>query len=251
MVGWPVAALLGGGPSMILATPTDSILPSSVHTAPAASQSAAGNRDTVTMAPDSGVNRTSHRSLRSSTRLTATAALVTSRAWSRSASGVVVHRLAERKPEGERHPRAGVGPLRHSLEPRRQRLACDRELDAERSQLTAAAVLLGVRRRRQGVAARGQRGAVLMAAAVAVQRIRLVIVRPRDPVVRPRTRELKPHALQLRPWGHIRPEAVELRGIDARQRRPVLDRARIQVRRCVHQLESGQRVANVAGSADV
>ena len=90
MLGWPVAGLLGGGPSMTLATPTDSILPSSVHTAPAASQSAAGNRDTVTMASVSGVNRTSHRSLRSSTRLTAsTAALVTSRAWSRSASGVV------------------------------------------------------------------------------------------------------------------------------------------------------------------
>ena len=89
MVGAPVAVELGGGPGMMVPTPMDSILPSAVHTAPAASQSAARGRSTVTIPSEYGVNRTSHRSLLPSTRLTAsTVALVTSRAWP-SASGVM------------------------------------------------------------------------------------------------------------------------------------------------------------------
>ena len=122
MLGAPVAGLLGGGPNMTLEAPTNSILPSSVHTAPAASQSASGDSDTVTMASVSGVNRTSHRSLRSSTRLTATVALVTSRAWSRSPSGVADTASLNDQPEGERRPGAAVARLRQALEPRRQRL---------------------------------------------------------------------------------------------------------------------------------
>lgn len=40
MVGAPVALVLGGGPGMAVPAPLASVLPSSVHTAPAASQAA-------------------------------------------------------------------------------------------------------------------------------------------------------------------------------------------------------------------
>ena len=70
MLGWPVAGLLGGGPRYDGSEGVRSAPCRPRCTPPPPRRSRrAGNRDTVTMASDSGVNRTSHRSLRSSTRL--------------------------------------------------------------------------------------------------------------------------------------------------------------------------------------